>query len=785
MLKKSCFFFAFLLFAVALQAQKTTLSGKVSDAQSGEPLVGATIFVRELGRSASTNESGYYTFDVKPGTYNVNVGYLGYTSTDEQLRLKGKSLRKNFKLTEEANQIEAVTVNAEKRANVTKAEMSVEKLDIKTIKKIPQLMGEVDVIKSIMLLPGVQPAAEGTSAFNVRGGSSDQNLILFDNSTVYNASHFMGFFSVFNNDVVNDVKLYKGDIPVSHGGRLSSMLEVSTKEGDMEKFNVNGGVGLISSRLEVDGPIVNDKLSFVAAGRRTYADLFLPLAAEQDLDGAVLHFYDLNGKLTWKASEKDRLSLSGYFGRDVFGMGNDMAGMDFSNATYSLAWTHRFSDKFFMNSTVLGSRYSYDLTFDFGGVAGKWLSTINDVGLREDFTYLYNDDASLKFGAAATYHSIMPCDASMDITMLDDDQRITLPSLYSTEYALYAMHQHKVGERLTLKYGLRGTLFQNLGNDTVMYYDENYKLGIVDKKKFDKGEVYNSYFGLEPRVGAVFQINDNSSVKGSYSRTLQYLHLMSNASAASPLDVWLPSSPNIKPQSAHQGSVGYFRNFLDDAVETSGEIFYKRLNNVVDFKDHAQLMMNQHLEGEVRSGIGEAYGLELMVRKNTGKFTGWVSYTYSRSFRKIKTVNNDEWYSSPADKPHALNIVLSYELTKRIDLSASWTYSTGAPATFPESGYYLPDGVFAGDNDFVPLYGKRNSYRTPDYHRLDVAATFELRKRGGYEHELNVSLYNAYGRHNPWFIQFADDDTPTSSTKYAESIYLFSVVPSVTYNFKF
>ncbi len=463
-------------------------------------------------------------------------------------------------------------------------------------------------------------------------------------------------------------------------------------------------------------------------------------------------------------------------------MGDNVAGMNFSNAAYSLAWMHRFSDNFFLNSSVVGSRYAYDLSFDMGSMKGVWMATINDVGLREDFTYLYGDQGSFKFGVSGIYHDIMPCDATAESVAAGDNPSVVLPNQYAIEYALYVMNQHKLGERITLKYGLRGALFQNVGPATVHSYNSNYE--VAGTKTYGRGDFYNTYWGIEPRVGAVFQLDYNSSIKASYSRTMQFLQLISNSSAGSPLDVWMTSSPNIKPQSANQGSVGYFRNFFDDMFETSGEVFYKYLNNVVDFKDHAQLIMNPLLEGELRTGVGYSYGLELMARKNIGAFTGWVSYTYSRSYRKVETVNDNDWYRAPSDRPHNLNIVLSYDITKRINLSANWTYSTGSPVTYPEGRFVIPAGEFAVNDTYVPVYGKRNTYRMPDYHRLDLAATFELKKHGRYQHDLNISLYNAYGRHNPWYITFLEEENDPGNM-YAESIYLFSIVPSITYNFKF
>jgi hypothetical protein len=447
--------------------------------------------------------------------------------------------------------------------------------------------------------------------------------------------------------------------------------------------------------------------------------------------------------------------------------------MYFSNTAYSLAWNHIYSDKFFSNISIIGSRYDYQLGMAMSGYEALWNSDISDLGLRADFTMLYGDEASFRFGVSSTWHDVNPCDASLNSPTGYGE--IVLPKAYSIESALFAMNQHKLGERLTVKYGLRATLFNNVGPATVWKYNDSYQL--ADSAKYAWGDFFNHYYGLEPRVGAVFMLNDNSSLKAAYSRTMQYMHLISNSSAGSPLDVWMPSSPNIRPQVAHQISAGYFRNFLDDAIETSAELFYKRLTDVVDYRDHAQIMMNAQLDGELRRGIGQTYGLELMVRKSAGKLSGWVSYTYSRSFRKISTVNNDEWYQATYDRPHNLNIVASYDLTKRINVSANWTYSTGMPTTFPE-GRMVIDGVS------IPVYGKRNTYRFEDYHRLDVAVNFVLNRHGFYSHELNISAYNAYARHNTWYIQFTEDPEG-SGIMNADKLYLFSIVPSVTYNFKF
>ncbi|GHT66016.1 collagen-binding protein [Bacteroidia bacterium] len=767
-------------FPVSLIAQTISISGYIYDDETREPLMGVTLYNTENQQSTATDTKGHYQLSLPKGKHTLNISYLGYKSLTEKVNAQ-KDVSKNYYLENTTQEIEAVTVSSTKRANIEKTEMSVEKLDMVTIKRIPALMGEVDVIKALYLLPGVMPAAEGTSAFNVRGGSPDQNLILLDGATVYNASHLMGFFSVFNNDVLKDVKLYKGDIPAQYGGRLSSLLEVTTKDELAKKFEANGGIGLISSRLTINTPIVDDKLSLVAAGRRTYADMFLVLAPmflnKEDgeaLKNTILHFYDLNGKLIYKPTSRDNITLSGYYGVDAFGM--SMAGMDFGNNTYTLEWKHIYSDHFFSNVAFGGSGYNYKLRMSMDDMAAEWSSAIKDVALRGDFTYLYgNNNNELRFGTSAAYHHVTPAEAWMQMGEMGG--RIRLPLSLAMDYALYIQHQHKIGERLTLKYGLRGTLFQNIGNNEINYIIRDY--AIADSARYRNGSIFNSYYGLEPRAGAVFMLNDQSSLKASYSRTLQTMHMISSSTASSPLDLWLPANPNIKPQVAQQGALGYFRNFFDDAVEASAEGFYKHLDNVVDYKDHPNILLNDKLEAELRSGIGYSYGLELMVRKAKGDFTGWVSYTYSRSYRKIDQVNNNRWFQSPSDRPHSINVVASYDLTRRIAVSANWTFASGMPVTFPEGRF-----EFMGRQ--VPLYGNRNTYRMPAYHRLDAAVNFTLNKnpRQRYKHEINVSAYNVYARHNPWYYNFVEEPRG-SGIMQADMIYLFSIVPSVSYNFWF
>ena len=762
---------------MAAGAQTANFGGYVYDARTREPLAGALVATYSQ-KSSIANAKGMFRINLAKGRHTIQISYLGYQTLTDTITLQDNT-DKNYYLQNTAQEIEQVIVSAERRANIERTEMSVEKLSIATIKRIPALMGEVDVLKAIMLLPGVQPAAEGTSAFSVRGGSPDQNLILLDNATIYNASHLMGFFSVFNNDAIEDVKLYKGDIPASYGGRLSSLLLVNSKDGDMENHSITGGVGLISSRVAANGPIVPNKLSYMVAGRRTYADLFLPLAPENfaAVRNAVLHFYDLNGKLTYRPTARDRITFSAYRGSDAFGMGN-MANMTFTNQTYSGIWTHTFSDRLFSNVSLIGSSYDYNMLMGMAGIEAGWHSFIRDAGVRTDFTLLYGNGASLHFGASSVARYVSPDDSWMILN--EQRNEIKVQPAHSLESSIYVMNEHQLGDRLTIKYGLRASLFNNVGPvDSLIVYDQNTYQPLPDLKTYGRGKFYNYYWGLEPRIGAVFLLAHNNSLKAAYSRTLQFMHLLSNSTAGSPLDVWMPSSLNIQPQSAHQGSLGYFQNFLDDAIETSGEVFYKYLTNVVDFRDHARIMGNNRLEGEVRHGVGYSYGIELMARKNTGNFTGWVSYTYARSYRKVATVNSGEWYQASFDRPHNINIVASYDITKRINLSANWTYATGMPATYP-IGRYEANGTI------VPIYGKRNTNRYEDYHRLDLALNFELNKHKHYQHEINISVYNAYARHNTWYLQFNEDENNVGSgIMTATKVYLFSIVPSITYNFKF
>lgn len=754
---------------LAAQEKKYTVSGYLKDKQNGEDLIGAEVVVSGTRTGTASNAYGFYSISLPAGAYTLVFSYIGYKRKEVPLAL-GEDLRLNVELEINARELSEVVVSAEGRnSHVLKAEMSVEKLSAKAIKAVPALMGEVDVIKAVQLLPGVQSTSEGSSGFSVRGGSHDQNLILLDEATVYNASHLMGFFSVFNNDAVKDVTLYKGDIPATFGGRLSSLLDIRSKDGNSQQFTGTGGVGLISSRLTLEGPL-GDRASAIVSGRRTYADVFLKLSSDDDLNSSSLYFYDMNAKANYRIDDNNRLFLSGYFGRDKFATG--FAAMGFGNRTVTARWNHIFSPKVFSNFTGMASFYDYYIRSDISPqLKQDWTSKMQDYGAKADFAWLPNPDNHIKWGYQFQYHRFLTGEGG-GIGEEALVERITLPREYAMEHALYAANETALGP-LRLKYGLRFTLFQNIGNGEEQEYLEQYEVAYT--KDVRKGTVYHHQHQFEPRAGVTYVLSDRHSVKANYSRTAQYIQLASNSASGSPLDVWFQASQNVKPQLCDQFAAGYFRHFGENAYEASAEIYYKDMQNVIDFKDHADLMGNEHLERDVRFGKGYAYGLELMLRKNSGRLNGWVSYTLSKSRRKTDGINDGRWYRSPYDKPHNISIVGNFELSPKWTLAANWVYASGTPVTYPT-------GRFLVENNYVPIYSGRNEYRYPAYHRLDVSATCQLSKPGKrFRHELNFSLYNAYGRKNPWTIYFEQE----GDTMKGEMLYLFTFIPSVTWNFTF
>lgn len=752
--------------------KRFTVSGYIRDAANGEALIGATVYVKELKTGTIANPFGFYSLSLPAGNYTFEFSYVGYTSQKIVIELQADKTV-NIQLQPEAKELEEVVVTAEKpNANVARLEMSSNKLDTKTIRSVPALMGEVDLLKVVQMLPGVTATSEGTTNFSVRGGGYDQNLILLDDAPVYNASHLMGFFSVFNNDAIRDVKLYKGDIPASAGGRLSSLLDVRMKEGNNQKFSGTGGIGSVSSRLTLEGPILKDRSSFIISGRRTYLDIFTPLSSDKQLRDSRLYFYDLTAKANATVNDRNRIFLSAYAGRDYFK--NNFASMEFGNKTVTMRWNHLFSQRLFANATALYSRYDYALGFRFiEEVNFLWTYNMEDVTGKMDATWYPNPENTVRFGIQSTYHILNPGKVSSG----DVFPTYVLPASYSLEHAVYMSNEQTISRRLSAKYGLRFTLFQNLGRGIVYHFDDQYVA--TDSVVYAAGKIFNTYSGFEPRIGLKYELNDVSSLKASYSRTRQYYQMASNSAAGTPLDLWFSASPNVKPQVADQVALGYFRDFMKHTIQASFEIYYKAMQNTIDFRDHALLYGNRKLEGELRFGESRAYGAEWMIQVPEGRLNGWISYTFSHTERTIPAINNGKTYLAPYDKPHTVYIVINYELSRRITIGSSWIYGTGAPTTFPV-------GRASFGNMIYPIYSERNSYRLPDYHRLDLSVTLKGKEhpKRFWQGEWNLSVYNAYARKNTWAIQFVEDDKIANAT-YAQKIYLFSVVPALTYNFKF
>lgn len=751
-----------------LSAQESnTLSGYIRDGETGEALIGATVFLPEIRKGAYANEYGFYSVTVPEGNYLVQYRFLGYETDTSRMDLSS-SVREDIELFPYEAEVEEVVISSKGAAdNVQSTEMGVTQLTIKDIKKVPVLFGETDVLKTIQLLPGVKPAGEGSSGFYVRGGGTDQNLILLDEAPVYNASHLLGFFSVFNGDAINSTKLYKGNQPAEYGGRLSSTLDIRMKDGNSKEWGVSGGLGLISSRLTVEGPIVQDKSSFMVSGRRTYADAFLAFSSDSNLNSSQLYFYDINAKANYKIGEKDQLFLSGYFGRDVFGF-QDQFGIDWGNATATLRWNHLFNDKLFLNSSLIFSDYDYSININQADASIT--SGIQDWNLKEDFSYYANSQNTFKFGVNAIYHTFVP--GIVEIGDAENEGGRALENRYALETAAYLSHDLSLGESFKLSYGLRYSNFTVLGPGTFYQYDA--EGNVSDSTVFGSNEVVKNYGGLEPRVSATYVLDQQSSIKASYARNRQYVHLLSNSTSTTPTDVWVPSSEIVEPEIADQLSVGYFRNFDDNRWEASVELYYKDLQNQIEYKNGADLFLNETVESQLVFGTGESYGAEFLLRKTAGKWTGWVSYTLSRTTRQFDEINDGKAFSARQDRTHDVSVVAIYEPSPKWSFSGSWVYYTGDAVTFPTGSYVV-------DNQLVSLYTERNSYRMPDYHRLDLSATWFGKNPNT---SLNASLYNAYGRKNAFTIDFQESETEPGTLE-AVKTYLFRWVPSLTWNFQF
>ncbi len=793
------FLFAFLfLISISLfSQQRFTLSGIITEASSNETLIGVTLLVPEINIGVTTNDYGFYSLTLPEGDYQISLSYIGYQEIAQTISLT-QDLRINFEMVEEAEQLDEVVVTEDvEKINIRKPQMSVNTLSGQTIKNIPVILGEADVIKSLLLLPGVTSAGEASSGFNVRGGSADQNLILLDEATIFSSSHLFGFFSVFNPDAIKDVKLFKGGIPSRYGGRVSSVLEIFQKEGNSNKFHMTGGIGAVASRLLAEGPIVKDKAAFLIGARASYAHLALPLF---DIANKA-YFYDLNAKLNYKINERNNIYLSGYFGRDVFSI-SDSFENTYGNGVVNFRWNHLFSNKLFSNLSLIYSDYYYGLELDFVGF--KWNSGIQNFNIKYDLKDYLSEKLQLNYGINNIYYKFNPgkiVPNSPESGIVEDQ----LIEKYANEFAAYIDVKHKVTEDLNLEYGLRFSYFMRLGQDELNVYENNnpvifdpllliYKeaepIGTINP---GRGETLSTFANLEPRISMAYILNQNNSIKASYTRLVQYLNLLSNTSSPTPLDVWAPSGPFIKPQLLDQYALGYYRNIKNGDYSFETEVFYKDIQNRIDYIDGANLIANDAIEQVILNGTARAYGLELLFRKNLGKFQGWLAYTLSRSEQKtpgrtivedngssnIETgINLGQWYNTPYDKTHDIAVNGSYTLNKKWTFNSNFIFQTGQPTNYPI-------GQFEFQGIVVPYYGLRNQERLPNYNRLDISATLTPKKNEGrnWKSEWVFSIYNLYNRMNAASINFRENQETGVNEAVRTSI--FGIVPSVTYNFKF
>lgn len=746
---------------------KFTVSGTITDAKSGENLIGATVYIAETTLGGSSNSYGFYSLTVPEGNLVLVCSYIGYEELKTEIRLT-EDIYLNLVLNPKTTQLKEVVVKAEKTdQNLTSVEVGVEKLDVASIAKIPVLLGEKDVLKTIQLMPGISTISEGSTGFSVRGGSADQNLILLDEAPVYSASHLLGFFSVFNSDAIKDVSVYKGGIPANFGGRASSVVDIQMKDGNNQHFSGSGGLGLISSRLTLEGPIVKDKGSFIVSGRRSYADLLAKSSGLLDSE-LSLYFYDLNSKFNYKINDNNRIYLSGYTGKDDFDFGE--MGTEWGNIAGTLRWNHLYGSRLFSNTTFLYSNYSYRFNLEDDM---QMSSGIEDFGFKQDFTWFLNPSNTMKFGLNSTYHTFYPGELRTgDDT---DVAEIVLDQKQSLESGIYLSNETRFNERFSAEYGVRLSMFNQLGEGWAYNYNDSNER--IDSTWYGKGELMQTYSSLEPRVSMNYRLNKQSSVKASYNRITQFLHLLSNSTSGQPTDTWVPSSTNIEPVTVNQFSAGYYRNFLDNNLEFSVEAYYKAMNNVTDYEDGTNILLNEDIEANILSGDGRSYGLEFYLKKRYGRLNGWVSYTLARTENRIKGINNYDWYPASYDKTNDLSVVLNYDFTDRISLSGSWIYYTGNAVTFPSGKYEFDDYL-------VSYYTERNGYRMPDYHRLDLNLHLEGKNRKKFKSSWDFSVYNAYNRYNAYIITFRESETSPGTTE-AVKISLFGIVPSVTWNFKF
>ena len=787
------FFLLSILFTSLLSAQdKNTINGTITDSMNGETLFGASVYLKNTTIGVLTNEYGFYSLTAPKGTYSLIVSYMGYDELVQEIVLEVNQ-KMDFEITESNNELKEVVLIAEEseRMDIKAPQMSANKLNIGTIKKMPVVFGEVDIIKSLQFLPGVTNNGEGSSGFNVRGGAVDQNLVLLDEAIIYSASHLFGFFSIFNADVIKDVKLYKGSIPARFGGRISSVLDVRQKDGNRKNFSLTGGIGTISSRLAAEGPLFKEKGSFIVAGRGSYMHLFLKLT--KDLKENAVYFYDFNLKGNYTLNKNDRLYLSGYFGRDVFKFGTSFSN-SYGNLSGNLRWNHIFSDKIFSNLSLIYSKYEYQLEIDVVGF--DWVADIYNYNLKYDFEYYINDRFGLDYGLSGIYYNFNPG----VITPTSETSAINYFSLdekRAIEAGVYIDAEQKISEKFNLRYGVRISAFSRLGGEPLILYENDqpvvyneitgiYEGGVpIGQEDYEIGESMKNYHHFEPRLALSYQLSDLSSFKASFTRIAQYIHLLSNTSNVTPLDVWTPSGVYIEPQLSNQYAVGYFRDFNKKILNFSVEAYYKTIENRIDYIDGANLIANNDIETVILNGEGRAYGLEFLLQKTSGDFTGMLAYTISKSEQRTlggkaggPGINNGEWYNTPYDRTHDFSITGAYSLSDKWSFSAAFIYQTGRPVTYPNGQYTYMDMSIAS-------YAARNANRLPSYNRLDISATFIPNRKPSnrWKGEFVFGIYNVYNRMNAASITFGQNRQ--TGVNEATRTAIFGIVPSVTYNFKF
>ncbi|MGC1241575.1 MAG: TonB-dependent receptor [Chryseosolibacter sp.] len=772
-----------LLVSNTFAQDKVTINGYIKDAANGEELLGVTIYIPSLKAGTITNDYGFYALTVPKGTYDVQFSYIGYKEQLRTLELQA-DMSLNLEMQTDAQVMQEIVIEEKPLdENVVAVQMSKNTLNMNQVRKLPALFGEIDIIKNIQMLPGVISAGEGSSSFFVRGGSADQNLILIDEAPVYDPSHLFGLFSVFNADVIKDSELYKGGIPARFGGRLSSILEVRTKDGNNKAFDVTGGIGTMASRLAVEGPIVKEKSSFIVSARRSYIDLFLKAAGENNL----VHFYDVNAKVNWKSNNNNRFFVAFYAGRDVFNF-DDNFGFQWGNMTGTFRWNHLFNERLFSNTSIILSNFDYKLELQDPVQGFRWISDLQEFSFKNDLSYSLNTNNELSFGYHLTGRRFSPGEVSPN-TIGSIFQTVELQHMYALDHGLYVSNLQRVNEKITLDYGVRLSVFQNIGPGSVYRYEDpqdNININRTDTLQYDQWQNIKTYVNIEPRFSLRYLLGDGQSIKLSYNRMVQNTHLISAGTAPVPFNTWNPSNYYLKPQVADQVAAGYFRNFRDNEYEFSAEAYYKDISNVTDFADNAEIFFNEDLSTEYRQGDAWAYGIEFLLNKTQGKLTGMASYTWSKTMRKVDGVNRGFEFYSNHDRRNVVNLQAAYDYSDKWVFGAAFTYSTGRPLTLPagkyEYGGYNPD-----------VLTERNGYRLPAFHRLDLSVTLNPRKNLSrkWRGQWVFSVYNAYNRRNPFTIYTRtkqDEDgniLGDGSEKEARMIYLFPVLPSVTYNFKF